>query len=79
LRLDLDDLGVSGGDGTVVQFTHPLCTGCHSMARRLTDQGHDVVLVDISKRSDLAKRYGIAVVPTALAVDGNGEILERLA
>jgi Domain of unknown function (DUF4395) len=78
-RLDLKELGVTALEGTVVQFTHPLCTGCHSMTRRLADQGRHVVLVDVSERSDLAKKYGITVVPTALTVGGNGDVLERLA
>lgn len=78
-RLDLDELGATIEDGTVVQFTHPLCTGCHSVARRLADEGRRVVLVDVSQRADLARKYGIGVVPTALLVGGDGEILERLA
>jgi hypothetical protein len=78
-RLDPDDLGASISERTVVQFTHPLCTGCRTVARRLADEGRDVVLIDVSKRSDLAKRYGITVVPTALAVGGDGRVLERLA
>jgi Domain of unknown function (DUF4395) len=78
-RVDLHELGANGEDGTVVQFTHPLCTGCHSVARRLADEGRRVVLVDISQRADLARRYGIAVVPTALLVGGDGKVLERLA
>ena len=78
-ELDLADLGTTSREGLVVQFTHPLCTDCHSVARKLTDEGRQVVLVDVSRRPDLARKYGIAVVPTALAVGANGRIVERLA
>ena len=29
LHVDLGELGVEAGRGAVVQFTHPLCSGCH--------------------------------------------------
>jgi hypothetical protein len=35
--------------------------------------------VDVRDRPDLAKKYGIAIVPTVLAVAPNGEVLERFA
>ena len=78
-HLDLDEVGVSPGSSTVVQFTHPLCTGCRSVTRRVEEEGREVALVDISIRRDLAKKYGIAVVPTAFAVGEDGEVLARLA
>jgi hypothetical protein len=78
-RVDLDDLETSPVDGVVVQFTHPLCTACRTVAQKLTAEGHEVVLVDISQRPDLARKYGIGVVPTALALAADGEVLARLA
>jgi hypothetical protein len=78
-RVDLDELGVPISQGTVVEFTHPLCTGCGAMARRLLAEGREVVLIDVSERSDLARRYGIGIVPTAVVVGADGEVLERLA
>jgi hypothetical protein len=78
-RFDLEDIGAPVTDRTVVQFTHPLCTECRALAERLVDDGHDVVVIDVSKRSDLARRYGIAVVPTAVAVGRNGEVVRRIA
>jgi hypothetical protein len=33
----------------------------------------------VRERPDLARKYGIAVVPTVLAVAADGEVLERLA
>jgi Domain of unknown function (DUF4395) len=78
-ELDLADLGTASAEGLVVQFTHPLCTDCHSVARKLTNEGRRVFLVDVSARPDLAKKYGVVVVPTALAVAANGRVVERLA
>ena len=78
-HLDLDEMGISPARPTVVQFTHPLCSGCRAVTQRLEGEGREVILVDVSTRRDVAKKYGITVVPTALAVGGDGEVLARLA
>ena len=78
-HLDLSELGAPHTDGVVIQFTHPLCTECHEVERRLSSDGHQVVLVDVSKRPDLARKYQVAVVPTALAVGPGGAVLRQLA
>lgn len=78
-RIDLGELGASPTGQVVVQFTHPLCTGCHTVEERLTNEGHELVVVDVSKRPELARKYHVSVVPTALAVTGDGRVLERLA
>ncbi len=78
-QIDLDDLEIPREQEVVVQFTHPLCTDCHTLARKLTEQGREVVLVDVSHRPDIARRNGISVVPTAFEVSPEGRILERLA
>lgn len=78
--VDLAELGVPAGDRvTVVQFTHPLCSACHELERRLADGERPVVSVDVSRRPELARRYHVAVVPTAYAVAGDGTVLERIA
>ena len=64
---------------TVVQFTHPLCSECHTLERRLRDAGRAVVTVDVKLRPDLARKYGIGIVPTAVAVDAAGTVTARLA
>jgi hypothetical protein len=33
----------------------------------------------VRARPDLARRYGVAIVPTVIAVAGDGTVLERLA
>ena len=78
-HLDLLELGAPDAAGVVIQFTHPLCTECHEVERRLSSDGHRVVLVDVSKRPDLARKYQVAVVPTALAVGPGGAVLRQLA
>ena len=67
-RIDPADVG-DLPDGAVVQFTHPLCSECHRLERDLRGQGRSVITVDVRHRPDLARKYGVAIVPTAIAVD----------
>ena len=78
-RLDLAELGVPAGRGAVVQFTHPLCSDCHEVERKLRSAGEAPVLVDVSRRPDLARRYRVHSVPFAVRVDARGAVQERLA
>jgi hypothetical protein len=78
-RVDLAELGVPAGRGAVVQFTHPLCSDCHALTDRLVREERAPVLVDVSRRPDLAARYGIAAVPLAVDVAPDGTVLRRLA
>jgi hypothetical protein len=79
-RIDPADVGLAAaGDGTVVEFTHPLCSECLTLERELRAAGRDVVTVDVRTRPDLARKYGIGIVPTAVAVDAAGTVTARLA
>lgn len=79
-HIDLAELGETRDGGqVVVQFTHPLCSGCHAVEKQLVLDGHRLVLVDISKHRDLARKYHVSIVPTALSVRADGRVLERLA
>jgi Domain of unknown function (DUF4395) len=78
-RIDLEELGAQADDDLVVQFTHPLCTDCRALERRLRGDGRSVVTVDVSQRPDIARKYGISVVPTALAVSADGSVSLLLA
>jgi hypothetical protein len=79
-RVDLAQLGVGEAAGEiVVEFTHPLCTDCRQLERELREAGRRVVTVDVSRRPELARRYGIAYVPTAVAVDASGTVTARIA
>jgi len=37
------------------------------------------VTVDVSRRPELARKYGVALVPTAVSVAPGGAVVERLA
>jgi len=77
-RIDLAELGVEPGRAAVVQFTHPLCSDCQDLARRLAAEGRPPVLVDVSRHADLARKYGVAVVPLAVEVTATGEVAGRI-
>ena len=79
-RLDPADLnGLDGHSRTYVEFTHPLCSECREWEERLRSNGAPLVTLDVRERPDLARKYGIAIVPTVLAVGPDGTVLERLA
>jgi hypothetical protein len=78
-RIDTADLPTSPSERMYVEFTHPLCSECQEWERRLSGVEAPLVTLDVRERPDLARKYGIAVVPTVLAVAANGEVLERLA
>ena len=77
-RIDRADLGEATGE-VVVHFTHPLCSECLDVERRLRTEGRTLVTVDVRSRPDLARKYGIGIVPTAVAVAADGAITARLA
>ena len=78
-RVELADFGLSPDGEVVLQFTHPLCSDCRALEERFRAEGRHVVTVDVSKKPDLARKYGVALVPTAVAVTGRGAVLARLA
>jgi hypothetical protein len=78
-RIEPSDIGLSNGTGALVEFSHPLCSECLEWERRLEQEGRPHVVVDVSERPELAKRYGVAVVPTVVAVAGDGTVTRRLA
>jgi Domain of unknown function (DUF4395) len=78
-RVDLADFGATGSrEGLVVQFMHPLCSACRELESRLRKEGRDVLSVDVAARPELARKYGVAVVPTAVSVGPGGEVTARL-
>lgn len=77
-HVDLAELGCAPGREAVVQFTHPLCADCRTLTSRLSAGGRPPVLVDVSKRPDLARKYGVSVVPLAVAVRANGSVERRI-
>jgi len=79
-RVDPADFGGLGeADRTILQFTHPICSDCREWDERLAAGDLPRVRIDVRESPALAGKYGIAVVPTILAVDGEGTVVERLA
>jgi hypothetical protein len=78
-RIDVADLDGVNGRPAFVEFTHPLCTECREWQRRLDAEPDPLLQLDVSERPDLARKYGVAVVPTVLRVAPDGAVLERLA
>ena len=84
-RVDLEQLGAvvgapsaTGGGEVVVLFTHPLCGECQTVKADLARGARPVVSVDVSRRRDLARKYGVALVPLAVAVAADGRVTARL-
>ena len=78
-RIDPSDLpGLDGGPAHV-EFTHPLCADCREWEQRLAALPEPLVRIDVREHPDLARKYGITVVPTVFAVGPDGSVLERLA
>jgi hypothetical protein len=75
-ELALAELGIT--DSTpgerVVAFTHPLCTDCRDLVTELRATGQRVDAIDVRERPDLARKYGVAVVPMAFTVDQGGAV-----
>ena len=78
-RVELADFGLTPDGEVVLQFTHPLCSDCRTLEARLRAEGRRVVTVDVSRQPDLARKYGVALVPTAVSVTRTGVVQARLA
>ena len=78
-RIDLAELGAAAHGEVVVEFTHPLCSDCREVEEKLRREGRSVVTVDVTAQPELARKYGVAVVPTAVAVTPAGRVTARLA
>lgn len=79
-RVELAELGVpAGGGDVVVAFGHPLCTDCRTVLRDLEAGTDRYVSVDVRERPDLARKYGVALVPTVVRVSGDGRVVQQTA
>lgn len=78
-RIDTADLDGAAGGAAYVEFTHPLCAHCREWERRLASEPEPLLTLDVRDRPDLARKYGIAVVPTVFRIAPDGAVLERLA
>jgi hypothetical protein len=79
-RVELADLGAHLPAGELmVAFSHPLCTECRHVEAELVAGGHPYVSVDVRDRPDLARKYGVALVPTVVRVAADGRVLQQMA
>ncbi len=79
-RIELSDLGAPVVAGElVVAFSHPLCTECRTVEAELAATGDPFVRVDVRERPDLARKYGVALVPTVVRVGRDGQVIGRVA
>jgi hypothetical protein len=79
-RMELADLGAGRPTGELmVAFSHPLCTDCRTVERELAAGPHPFVSVDVRNRPDLARKYGVALVPTVVRVAADGRVLQQVA
>ena len=79
-RVDLADLGMNLPAGELmVAFSHPLCTDCRTVEADLAGGGRAYVRVDVRDRPDLARKYGVALVPTVVRVAADGRVLQQVA
>jgi len=78
-RVELAELGVPAGVGDlVVAFGHPLCTDCRTLLTELAAGSERYVSVDVRDRPDLARKYGVALVPTIVRVAPDGRVLQQV-
>jgi hypothetical protein len=80
-HVDLADVGLTARpDGDiVVSFGHPLCTDCQALEAEVRASGRRLVSVDVRSQRGLARKYGVTLVPTAVAVAPDGRVLARVA
>ena len=80
-RVDLAELGVAErpNDSIVVSFGHPLCTDCQELEAEVRASGRRLVSIDVRSQRGLARKYGVALVPTAVTVAPDGSVVGRLA
>ena len=76
---DVAGHAATGSGDLVVAFSHPLCTDCRDLIAELREDGRHVLTVDVRARPELARKYGISLVPTAVSVSADGRVLDRLA
>lgn len=71
--------GIGAAGELMVAFSHPLCTECTTVIGELAAGSQRWVSVDVRDRPDLARKYGVALVPTVVRVASDGRVLEQVA
>ena len=78
-RIEPADLGLRGfGRPAAVVFSHPLCTDCRRLLATLSQSGSPYFTIDVRDQPDLARKYGVALVPTLAHVVDDGSVTRWL-
>ncbi|MCV0402894.1 MAG: DUF4395 family protein [Chloroflexi bacterium] len=82
-RVELAELGeirlAHGAGELLVAFSHPLCTDCRTLLGELAAGTAPWISVDVRDRPDLARKYGVALVPTVVRVASDGSVIGQAA
>jgi hypothetical protein len=79
-RIDPADVSLGeSAEPTLVEFFHPKCSACQVWKRRLEEGNAPFVTIDVTEHPELARRYGVAMVPTVLEVAPGGTVIRQLA
>ena len=65
--------------GVLMGFMHPMCGECHEWKDKLEKTGVPVSMVDVRVNPALARKYGVAMVPTIWELDADGTVMRQLA
>jgi hypothetical protein len=82
-RIELVELGADPmlqnlDQPVTVLFSHPLCTDCRQAEAALAASSRPHYIVDVRERPDLARKYGIALVPSLVEVSPLGAVRHRV-
>ena len=77
-RMELEDLGAIPRGELLVAFSHPLCTDCRTVETTLAAGSNPYVNVDVRDRPDLARKYGVTLVPTVVLIAADGRVVQQL-
>jgi hypothetical protein len=77
-RVELTDLDgpVPAGE-IILAFSHPLCTDCRTVEAELAAGPDPFMRIDVRDRPDLARKYGVALVPTVLRLASDGRVITQ--
>lgn len=80
---DVDSTEFFGSTATLLQFSTEFCSSCPATHRLLAviaeeNDGVRHVDIDLTSRTDLARRFDILQTPTTLILDGAGRVRARI-
>jgi thiol-disulfide isomerase/thioredoxin len=80
---DVDSTEPFGNAATLLQFSTEFCSACpatHRLLAQVAEENEGVrhVDIDLTSRTDLARRFDILQTPTTLILDGAGRVRARI-